>query len=283
MSRTSFHALWMTVFASRHNRAPAHSPLQAPSPSYQHAPSGRLRSFVRRVGVWKGTAVFTFASTLVAFAVTGISLELAGLRHGAIGYLIALACSLTIMPTMMVALLSLIKRLDEAEYELYRLARTDELTDLPNRRALFEAAVQPLQTETAVALLFIDIDHFKRVNDTYGHRIGDIILCRVAEAIDAQLSTHGLLCRFGGEEFAGLLYDTPSADARDIAEALREHIQRTPITVGEHTLYITLSIGVATAANARQSRITTLIDHADQAVYKAKSAGRNRIHLAPTA
>ncbi|MES1945706.1 diguanylate cyclase [Salinisphaera sp. C84B14] len=273
----------MTVFAPCRNRSPAHSRPGRRLVSHQHAPSGRLRSFVRRVGVWKGTAIFTFASTLIAFAVTGVSLELAGLRHGAIGYLIALACSLTIMPAMMVALLSLIKRLDEAEHALYRLARTDELTDLPNRRALFEAAVHQLQTDTAVALLFIDIDHFKRVNDTYGHRIGDIILCRVAEAIDGQLSARGLLYRFGGEEFAGLLYNTPPADARDIAEALREHIQRTPITVGEHTLYITLSIGVATADNARNSQITTLIDHADQAVYEAKNAGRNRIHLAPAA
>ena len=271
----------MIVFTSRHTHTPDRA--SADGRLSARAPGGRLRNFVRRVGVWRGTLVFTVVTTLVAFAVTGISMELAGLRHSPIGYLISLACSLTIMPAMMITLLSLIKRLDEAEHELYRLARTDELTGLPNRRSLFEAAVNELRTDKPVALLFIDIDHFKRVNDTYGHRIGDVILCRIARAIDAQLRTCGLLCRFGGEEFASLLHDTTPQAAQDIAEALRQDIEHTPITVGDQTLYITLSIGIATAPAARYSHIATLIDDADKAVYEAKRAGRNRTRLAHAA
>ncbi|WP_353179747.1 GGDEF domain-containing protein, partial [Salinisphaera sp. T5B8] len=228
-----------------------------------------MRAFVRRVGVWRATAVVTFVTTLVAFAVTGISMELAGLPHGAIGYVIALACSLTIMPAimpaMMLTLLSLIKRLDVAEHELYRLARTDELTGLPNRRVLFEVANRELNADTPVALLFIDIDHFKQVNDTYGHRVGDIILCRVAKAIDRALHANGVLCRFGGEEFASLLRDTTPQRAQEIAEALRRHIQHMPITIGGDTLHVTLSIGIATASAPRASHIAALIDQADKA------------------
>ena len=242
-----------------------------------------MRAFVRRVGVWRATAVVTFLTTLVAFAVTGISMELAGLPHGAIGYVIALACSLTIMPAMMLTLLSLIQRLDAAEHELYRLARTDELTGLPNRRALFESARKELNADTPVALLFIDIDHFKQVNDTYGHRVGDVILCRVAKAIDRTLHENGLLCRFGGEEFASLLSDTTPEAAQEIAETLRRHIQHMPITIGGDTLHVTLSIGIATTSAPRTSHIAALIDQADKAVYQAKRAGRNRIQLARAA
>ncbi|GAB3685016.1 GGDEF domain-containing protein [Salinisphaera aquimarina] len=233
------------------------------------------------MGVWRGVVLFTFASTVIAFVITGLAMQLAGLTHHIAGYAIALACSVTIMPAMVASLLSLIRRLDETEDELYRLARTDELTGLPNRRALMEAADESLADAQPIALLFIDIDHFKRVNDTYGHRTGDDILCQVTQALADQLRDTDVLCRYGGEEFAALLRNTDAQTAQALAERLRCHIQDTPIRADARAdVRITLSVGIASAPDARHTCIYQLIDHADRAVYRAKHAGRNRTYLA---
>ena len=245
------------------------------------ASPGRLRHFVRRMGVWRGVLLFTTASTLIAFAITGVAMEVAGLEHRPLGYMIAFTCSVTIMPAIVAGLLSLIRRLDETEDELYRLARTDELTDLPNRRALMEAAAEPVAHARPVALLFIDIDHFKRVNDTYGHQTGDEILRQVTQALASQLQDTDTLCRYGGEEFAALIRGSDAADPRTLAEQIRRHVERTPIDAGAATaLHVTVSIGVSHAPDARDAGIYQLIDQADRALYLAKREGRNRIRAA---
>ncbi|MES1928067.1 diguanylate cyclase [Salinisphaera dokdonensis CL-ES53] len=242
---------------------------------------GRLRQFVRRMGVWRGVLLFTTASTLIAFAITGMAMEIAGHEHRPLGYIIAFTCSVSIMPAMVAGLLSLIRRLDETENELYRLARTDELTDLPNRRALMEAAAEHVADARPVALLFIDIDHFKRVNDTYGHQTGDEILRQVTRALASQLGDDDLLCRYGGEEFAVLIRGSDAARPRALAEQIRRYVERTSIDAGAaKSLHVTISIGVACAPDARDAGIYQLIDQADRALYLAKHEGRNRIRAA---
>jgi diguanylate cyclase (GGDEF)-like protein len=243
---------------------------------------GFLRRLVRKLGVWRGVGLFTVASTIIAFLITGTAMHLADLDHRLIGYSIALACSLTIMPAIMASLLSLIERLETAEHRLYHLARTDELTALPNRRALFEAAGARAASDEPISLLFIDIDHFKRVNDTYGHQTGDEILRQVTRAIVGRLRETDLLCRYGGEEFAALLADTGEHTSSRLAEDLRRHMERTPIELAgeDRPLHVTISIGVSSAARADRAGIYQLIDQADRALYTAKHKGRNRVQAA---
>lgn len=212
----------------------------------------------------------------LAFVITGVGLTVAGIPQRMISYVIAFACSVTITPVVVAGLLSLIRQLDETEEELGRIARSDELTGLPNRRALIESAAAHAQDDQPIALLFIDVDHFKRVNDSHGHQNGDRILCRVTREIASQLREGDLLCRYGGEEFAVLLPATGHRTARALAERIRFHLeQNTRVLDDDVVLRITLSVGIACADRANQTGIYDLLDRADRAVYQAKHAGRN--------
>ena len=280
MNNLSPIALVLSMRASRDgSAASANVPTYAKS-AFGDDP-GRLRYLVRRMGVWGSLLLLTALSVGVTFVITGVALELTGLGHPVEAYLIALACSGTIAPGTIVALLLLIRRLDEAELQLYRLARTDELTGLPNRRALMEATAEPVDRAEPISMLFIDIDHFKRVNDTYGHKTGDAILRQVTQALTQQLRDGDLLCRYGGEEFAALLRNTDTQAAQQLAERVRDHVAATAINIGASSgIRISISIGVAGATDARHINIYQLIDHADRALYQAKHDGRNCVRSA---
>ena len=158
-------------------------------------------------------------------------------------------------------------------------AHLDPLTGLPNRRALLER----LQRQWArlqrhggkLAFIMADIDHFKRVNDTYGHSIGDRLLQEVAQAIARQCREEDLPARYGGEEFALVVPDEAAASAAHLAERCRQDIAEIRLPLRQRTVQTTASFGVADAAAAPS--IETLVQHADQALYQAKTAGRNRV------
>ena len=243
--------------------------------------AGWLRRFVRRVGVWPGTLLFMVVGIVISFAITGTAMAVAGLPDMMIGYVCAFICSLTIVPLMAGSLLSLIRRLDEAEIRLYHLARTDELTGLPNRRALIEAG---LRCSGSRAVLMIDVDHFKHINDTHGHQIGDLILREVAARLASQFGAAGLVCRFGGEEFTVLLQDADGQAAHALAERARRNIAATPLQVADvPALHVTVSIGIAVTPADHPPATSKLIDAADREVYRAKHLGRNCTCLAGTA
>ncbi len=126
-------------------------------------------------------------------------------------------------------------------------------------------------------VLMIDIDHFKRVNDTYGHTVGDHVLQRLADLFRLELRDIDTVARMGGEEFAVLLPITEGARALDVAERLRAMVATTSIALEQGLpLTVTISIGVATMAG-QTDNIDTLLSHADDALYEAKRAGRNRV------
>lgn len=163
-------------------------------------------------------------------------------------------------------------------------ARTDPLTTLPNRRA-FDEAFGRMLAETdrfggASALVLVDIDHFKRINDTYGHAVGDEVLKVVGAALASERRTTDFVARLGGEEFALLLPQTDQHGALEVAERVRIRIQglRALTTAGEVT--VTASFGVALYA-ARSGSGAALFDRADAALYAAKHGGRNRVEVAP--
>ncbi len=169
------------------------------------------------------------------------------------------------------------------EAHLASLAATDALTGLPNRRS-FMAGLDAViadnhhHPERSSALLMLDIDHFKRVNDTYGHAIGDFVLQHVAQVIRHELRHHDSAGRLGGEEFAILLRGVDADGALALAERLRTTLAQTPAISNAGTIRVTVSIGLAMLDGDNAAR---LLRHADEALYEAKGQGRNRVCVWP--
>jgi len=158
-------------------------------------------------------------------------------------------------------------------------ALTDELTKLPNRRALAQRFLEEMQRarrhHKGMAFLMIDIDHFKLVNDSYGHLEGDAVLADLAKILIAGKRESDVCARYGGEEFGLILHETNETGAMTLAERIRAKVQGATFPGG---LKVTISIGVA--ATEDESLFTSLIEKADQALYAAKQAGRNAVRLA---
>jgi diguanylate cyclase (GGDEF)-like protein len=168
--------------------------------------------------------------------------------------------------------------------QIERLSLTDKLTGLFNRRrfdeALAEEALRAERYHHPLALLMLDVDHFKRFNDRHGHPKGDAVLRQVGKVILRGKRSTDLAFRYGGEEFCLLLPETGIAEARDVAERIRVAIERESF-IGEHTqpgARLTVSLGVAALLSAEDPR--RLVSEADQALYGAKEKGRNRVEVA---
>ena len=167
------------------------------------------------------------------------------------------------------------------EAELRQLASTDTLTGLPNRRqflATLGTEVARIQrfADSPAALLMLDLDHFKQVNDHHGHAAGDAVLCQFADQLRAQLRKTDLAGRLGGEEFAILLVGADGVAAQEFAERLREQIARMSTPYRDQAVTVTVSIGVSSLRPTDLSADDVLA-RADQALYRAKANGRNRV------
>lgn len=168
----------------------------------------------------------------------------------------------------------------QRETMLATLAATDALTALPNRRSFMstlEAATSTLRSdpERQAVLLMIDIDYFKRVNDTYGHAVGDKVLCHVASTIRTGLRQQDVAARLGGEEFSALLLGVGLADAHVLADRLRARIAESAVETGEgEPVTVTISIGLAALDSAGGE---SALKRADRALYAAKAGGRNQV------
>jgi diguanylate cyclase (GGDEF)-like protein len=158
-------------------------------------------------------------------------------------------------------------------------ALTDELTKLPNRRHLAQRFLEEMQRarrhHKGMAFLMIDIDHFKHVNDTNGHLQGDAVLAELARILGSGKRESDVAARYGGEEFGLILSETNETGAMTLAERIRAKVESATFAGG---LKVTISIGVA--ATEDESMFTSLIEKADQALYAAKQAGRNRVRVA---
>lgn len=182
-------------------------------------------------------------------------------------------------PVVMVAINDISAR-KKMEEELQRLATTDTLTGILNRRQFFILAEQEVERSRrygrTLALLLYDIDHFKQVNDTFGHQAGDIVLRELAKLVHEQLRRNDIEGRVGGEEFAVLLPETTISEAVVLAERIRGIIENFAINIGETSLHITASFGV-TAVKENDVALDSIYKRADSALYEAKNAGRNRV------
>jgi diguanylate cyclase (GGDEF)-like protein len=169
---------------------------------------------------------------------------------------------------------------EDADKIIAGLASTDSLTELPNRRAFFDIAQRHFERRqrlgTPLAILFLDIDHFKKANDTYGHAFGDEVLVALAGTIRKTLRAGDLSCRFGGEEFVLLLPDTDMDQAKIAASRLMEAVGQ--ITFERRPGFsFTLSTGIMGGIPDRDGTLTGYLEKADKALYYAKANGRNRV------
>lgn len=168
--------------------------------------------------------------------------------------------------------------------DLERASRTDPLTQLANRRALDEtlrwSLFQAARRQQPTSMVLLDLDHFKAVNDNFGHPVGDEVLVELGRRLGARVRRGDLAARWGGEEFCALLTDTGEDGARGFAEALRLAVRGAPFETAAGPVYLTASFGAATAAPG-QTDPAELLRLADEALYRAKRAGRDRVE--PTA
>jgi diguanylate cyclase (GGDEF)-like protein len=172
----------------------------------------------------------------------------------------------------------------DREERLKELSNTDYLTNLRNRRNFMESAeiefTRARRYGKSLAIVMVDVDHFKRINDGYGHGIGDQILKLVAKILAQEVRRHDVIARYGGEEFAFLLAETNEEQARVMAERCRERIEAAQLMVKRSVVRVTASVGIAAYPHEGITRIGQLIDLADRALYRAKDSGRNRVAIA---
>ena len=202
------------------------------------------------------------------------------------GYNVGSLCAIDVEPRSYrpeeVEILKSFAALVVDELELRRIAQTDYLTGAVSRRSFLLEMEKMLsrfrRTGRNASLLFMDVDHFKRVNDTHGHAMGDVVLKQVAQELTGLLRRSDTLGRLGGEEFGILLESASLHQAFEIADRLRSRLEATPVQL-EPLVSITASFGVAALA-AETGTVKEWLEAADQALYEAKRTGRNRCCVA---
>jgi len=158
------------------------------------------------------------------------------------------------------------------------ISHRDYLTNLYNRRYFFEAVNSLIalskRGKSDIVVAMLDLDHFKKINDIYGHHAGDIVLQTVASILKKRFRSSDVVARFGGEEFCIFAYDMNQTNAKKVFEDLRKKIMKEVIKIDKHNLKVTVSIGICTKIN---DSIENMINEADANLYQAKETGRNRI------
>ena len=243
-----------------------------------------------------GSTTYTYVKTpipgtpwsyVIAAPSSAVYVTLSGSAHW-LPWLILAGLSLLIAIAAWLTIRLLVGRRDLADLNtrLAILARTDKLTGISNRLHVTEELEQLLAEARGqrfpVCVLMIDIDHFKDLNDTFGHRAGDFALRHVAHRLNTSLRQGDLLARWGGEEFLAVLPDTDMAHGMVVAERLCNLVAGTPIEVGEDggLVAIQTSVGIAEFAD---DTVDTLVDRADVGLYEAKAAGRNTVRASARA
>ena len=164
--------------------------------------------------------------------------------------------------------------------DLSDLVRTDPLTGIANYRYFIQALEQEiertLRSGQPTSLIMLDIDFFKKVNDQWGHEVGNQALAHLSQLLQKTVRKLDIPCRYGGEEFAIILPDTTLAASIPVAERIRQEIEKSPLIVERQLLQLTVSLGIATYTEQQNSGIEDLIKRADQYLYQAKETGRNR-------
>jgi diguanylate cyclase (GGDEF)-like protein len=241
---------------------------------------------IARLGVLRSTILLTLASATGSVALTCLWLLASG--ASAVGDALYITLFVAVPMTAVGAgiCLSLLVALEETRQRVQALAMTDALTGLANRRHFVNAAQRELalaqRHDLPLALLVLDIDHFKRVNDNHGHVAGDEVIVEIGRRFSATLRSTDLLARWGGEEFIALLPNTPEALAQQLAERLRTAAAAAIHLPLGQTVQVTVSVGVVgrSPGSGPLPTLDGLAQAADRAMYDAKNLGRDRVSVA---
>jgi diguanylate cyclase (GGDEF)-like protein len=257
-----------------------HSANDEPTPSWFR----RLSDLVLRQGLLTATLLLTVFVTVAAVLLAQAVISIAGHGDRVIAAISATLCSVVLTPPLGAFMLRLVFELERARQRLTVLATHDDLTGIYNRRH-FMALVQrewdrARRYNTAAAMLLIDADRFKAINDTHGHLCGDELLRQIAKAAAGSLRQADVLARFGGEELIVFLPHTDALGALDVAERIREQVQALVINWHGSAVHTTVSVGVA-PLRGELPTLDWMIHEADTALYAAKADGRNCVRTLP--
>jgi diguanylate cyclase (GGDEF)-like protein len=241
---------------------------------------------IARLGVLRSTILLTLASAIGSLALTSLWLLASG--ASAVGDALYITLFVAVPMTAVGAgiCLSLLVALEDARQRVQALAMTDALTGLANRRHFLAVAQRELalaqRHDLPLALLVLDIEHFKRVNDDHGHVVGDEVIVEIGRRFSATLRSTDLLARWGGEEFIALLPNTPEALAQQLAERLRSAAAAAIHLPPGQTVEVTVSVGVVgrSPGSGPLPTLDGLAQAADRAMYDAKNQGRDRVSVA---
>lgn len=243
-----------------------------------------LSRLVMRLGLVRAIVAHTVVVTVGATLISQAVISIAGHGDRLIALISVSVCSLVLAPAIGYVVLRLVVELDLAHQKHTVLATQDDLTGLHNRRH-FMVVVQrewdrARRYSTQAAILLIDADHFKRVNDNHGHMCGDELLRSIAKTVSGALRQADVVARFGGEELIVFLPHTDPLGALDAAERIREQVQALSVEYKDVKVSTTVSIGVAPMRTELPS-LDWMIHEANTALYAAKSDGRNCVRTLP--
>ncbi|MDJ0921956.1 MAG: GGDEF domain-containing protein [Henriciella sp.] len=227
-------------------------------------------------------AIITLGATAIALCVTWLTTRHLGPEIYVQALLTALLLPMVIAPLCFVFTVRQGLLSHRQMLEINQLAHTDEMTGLPNRRAFMREAASRFSnadlSEDGICILLIDLDHFKSVNDQFGHDVGDKTLIHVAREIDMTAPVGSFVARLGGEEFAVLLSVNSRAELHQYGERMRARVASQPCIHEGIGIRVTISIGAGVAAEG--DSVSGVLTQADRALYEAKNQGRNRFSMA---
>ncbi len=221
---------------------------------------------------------------LLSLAVLGLTVwQLLMLRghagsgpHSPLAQEALLVANLVIVSMLFAVILKELEEVTERIERNYRReASCDALTGVSNRRALLRVVARALHERRPFALLLLDVDHFKRINDDHGHDLGDRALCHLVQCLCQGLRDQDVLGRYGGEEFVVVMHDMALDDAVEVAERLAARVRERPYAQTSHALHMTVSMGVVVSSQA--TSLDALMRLADRRLYRAKQTGRDRV------
>ncbi|MBU0482039.1 MAG: diguanylate cyclase [Proteobacteria bacterium] len=216
-----------------------------------------------------------------------ISIPAENLKHEITETLIYTVVSAIALLTLLLSVIiyiaqRFIRDLKKSEEKLYQLATTDSLTGLLNRgegiRRFQQEISRSLRRHQALSILLLDIDYFKKINDNFGHQVGDVVIQQVSDILVSILRNYDIVCRYGGEEFLVVLPTTDLQKAVETAERIRKMIEAMEMTEDEHGAIFRLTVSLGVSALKSGDSLDGLIYRADNALYIAKQEGRNQVH-----
>jgi diguanylate cyclase (GGDEF)-like protein len=239
---------------------------------------------LKDIGQTNTVVIITLIAALAAVTVTAgtvLLLNYSGfdIRLG-IAVAFAVGVPLIVTPPIAWVLVSLLLKISRMEEEMRDLASYDSLTGLLSRHAFFESANSHVslanRNKSLFAVMLIDLDHFKTINDQYGHPAGDAVLRLFADVVNSVARRSDIVGRLGGEEFAIILPTTSTEEALEFSSRLNKAVDQAVLKFGDAIIDYTVSIGLTASSTARVNNLDNLLTRADLALYQAKRNGRNQ-------